>query len=77
MVDHLGFDHDQSRRIIDLVENKIKNITKQLFDNVKRYKNKTVGSNIVFLLKHQHDIYDCIKYIRVNLFNLASTARIG
>ena len=69
MVDQPWSDQDQSREIDDFVKNDV--------NSIKKYKNETMGSNIVNLLKHQHDKYEYIKDINVNIFDMSSKSRSG
>ena len=74
MVDQSGFGQDQSKESVDLVKYRIENIEKNRFE---KYEYKTMVSNIVDLLKHQHDKYEYIKDINVNIFDMSSKSRSG
>ena len=74
MVDQPGFDRDQSKEFVDLVKYSIENTEKDRFE---KYEYKTMVSNIVDLLKHQHDKYEYIKDINVNIFDMFSKSRSG
>ena len=74
MVDQPGFDRDQSKEFVDLVKYSIENAEKDKFE---KYEYKTMVSNIVDPLKHQHDKYEYIKDINVNIFDMSSKSRSG